>query len=373
MRPEASESLSCPPAKELVDYLTNLPELKYADLPEFELIPWEDPIDSSEMTAQHWSRLSRDIRDNFDRCDGFVIVCGTDTLAYSSSILSFMLENLSKPVVLTGAMLPVFHVQTDAKKNLAVSLLVASQPEITEVVVVFGSRIMRGCRCRKLDCLNMDAFDTPNCSPLGRIGIKVEVEERNLLDPPPEGSEFRICEEIAVDSVILLTMTPHFEFRILEHLVSLPKRPLGVILQLFGTGTAPSTFTDALRHLIKHGITIVAVTQCFRGTCSLRTYLNGEKLHRMGVIEGGDMTPEAAVAKLAYLFSKKVDPNSLSQLMETDLRGELTQTKQNNFVTLTSHIKLPAPTVLARRGFYSPKEHIPVDESPSSTPRIIQG
>lgn len=328
MRPKTVEgtgfgSLACAP---LESYLRSQPELNDSSLPDFDILEWEVLLDSSDVDEGHWAILATQIKDNYDDYCGFVVLHGTDALAYTATALSFMLENLGKPVVVTGSMLPMSHIHTDGRRNVTVSLLIAGFSEVSEVIVVFGSRILRGCRASKRECLTMDAFDSPNVPHLGRVGIDVTINNSLLLSRPVQ--PLTIFTDLKPSSVVALVITPGFSPFLIRHLAARESRPLGIVLELFGTGTAPTghpKFLEAIQFAIASGVTIVAVTQCSKGTCSLRTYENGERLHEIGVIEGKDLTLEAAVVKLAYLFGKQYTGADLVRYMELDLRGELTE------------------------------------------------
>lgn len=312
MRPRTSggvivSGLACAP---LADYLeTSIPELKDRALPEWKVVEWECLLDSSDIKHTHWQKIARQVQEEYRNFDGFVVLHGTDSLAYTSSALSFIFQNLSKPVVITGSMLPISHVHTDARKNLAVSLLVAGYSTFREVVVVFGNKILRGCRASKVECLKADAFDSPNHRPLGTIGIDIIIDSKNFesIGKPQQFDDLEIFCKIDTTAIFAISITPGFSAFLIRHIAAREERPLGIILELYGTGTAPTNdpaFVEAIQFATNNGVTIVAVTQCLSGYCSLLTYANGVILHELGVIEGKDLTQEAAVVKLAYLFGK---------------------------------------------------------------------
>eukprot|EP01055_Gregarina_sp_Pseudo9_P005206 Gregarina_sp_Pseudo_9__5205@NODE_572_length_2559_cov_26_754365_g541_i0_p1_GENE_NODE_572_length_2559_cov_26_754365_g541_i0NODE_572_length_2559_cov_26_754365_g541_i0_p1_ORF_typecomplete_len438_score69_28Asparaginase/PF00710_20/1_3e60Asparaginase_C/PF17763_1/3_5e23GM_CSF/PF01109_17/0_26_NODE_572_length_2559_cov_26_754365_g541_i011232436 len=315
--------LGCAPLEE---YLRSQPELSDPALPDYDVNEWESLIDSSDVTGDVWDRLVSEISETYDEYDGFVVLHGTDSLAYTASALSFMLENLNKPVIVTGAMLPMSHIHTDARRNVTVSLLMAGFSKVPEVLVVFGSKILRGCRTTKANCTSMDAFDSPNASPLGQVGIDVTIAARSII--PATTEPLKPFRNMMPNSVIVLTVTPAFPPFLIRHIAAREERPLGIVLQLFGTGTGPTgnpKFQEAIQFAIASGVSIVAVTQCHRGVCSLLTYENGVKLHSIGVIEGKDMTTEAAFAKMAFLLGQGYSGSRLQALMEKGLRGELTE------------------------------------------------
>eukprot|EP00920_Eleutheroschizon_duboscqi_P000670 GHVT01001822.1.p1 GENE.GHVT01001822.1~~GHVT01001822.1.p1 ORF type:complete len:642 (-),score=169.62 GHVT01001822.1:323-2248(-) len=321
----------------LEDRLRSLVELRDPSLPAYDIIEWAALVDSSDMGPLEWTKLAKIIEKNYAPYDGFVILHGTDTMAYTASALSFMLENLAKPVVMTGSMLPMVHISTDAKRNLAVSMMVAAYANINEVVVVFGSAIMRGNRCTKKDCSQIDAFDTPNFPPLGRVGVEIRVDEKLLL-PLPSGPLLAFCDFHL--HIVVLSIAPGFPIELLRVLsAASPLRneankstpagpkPLAVILQLYGSGTAPGDphLLEAIHQGVSEGLIFAAVTQCHAGTVNLLAYENGAWLSQIGVINCKDMTVECCFAKLAYLMGLGVSGNNLKQVMEADICGEVTQ------------------------------------------------
>ncbi|PFH32177.1 putative L-asparaginase [Besnoitia besnoiti] len=308
----------------LAQRLQDLPELNDPNLPRFDVLEWDSLVDSSEIALPQWKLLAQQVANFYGDYDGFVILHGTDTMAYTAAALSFMLENLGKPVVMTGSMLPMMHISTDAKRNLAVSMMMAGYSQLTELVVIFGSHVLRGTRVSKVDCSRIDAFESPNFPALGSVGVDVVLHDELLLKPPVRG--FRIFTRFCLN-VAVVPLTPFLPVDRLRRVFEEPKRPFGVVLQLYGSGTAPGTeeLLQTIKDGIESGINIVATTQCRRGSANLLAYESGVWLSNLGVINGKDLTLEACVAKLAYLMGKGYTGLPLKDLMEADIRGELTE------------------------------------------------
>ena len=283
-------------------------------------------IDSSDIQPTHWIEIAGMIRDVYDSYDGFIILHGTDTMAYTASALSFLFDHLAKPVVLTGAMKPVWHPETDAIDNLRIALQVArsgdgNMPLVPEVTVCFGKMLLRGNRTRKLFLEGAQAFLSPNYDPLGTF-VTHPCLHQSLIRKVAAGA-FSVQESID-SNVLLLDLYPGLEVAYLEQLLNLPDLR-GVILRSYGSGNAPTTpeFLDCLECATAQGIVIVNLSQCMAGGVAMGCYAAGETLRQCGVISGVDMTPEAALTKLQVLLAGESDLERVRVFMERDLRGEL--------------------------------------------------
>lgn len=290
-----------------------------------------DPVkDSSEMGPDSWVKIVEIIRDNYDAYDGFVVLHGTDTMAYTASGLSFMLEDLGKPVVLTGSQLPIGQLRTDGKENLITAIEIAAAkdedgyPYVTEVCVLFDNLLFRGNRCTKVSSDQFAAFASPNYPPLARVGINIHYDRKVRLAPPKEGRPLRA--RTSLDSrVVILKLFPGISEAVVRGVLATPGVK-GVVLETFGSGNAPCSlwFLQALKEAVDRGIVIVNVTQCMVGSVQMKRYETGIKLIGAGVVSGYDSTTESAVAKLMLLLGDGRTCTEVKQLMETNLRGEFT-------------------------------------------------
>ena len=316
-----TENGYAPKAGYLGELMAQMPQLRMEGMPSYTIKEYEPLLDSSDMMPRDWWRIAEDIEANYDDYDGFIVIHGTDTMAYTASALAFMLEGLTKPVVLTGSQIPLCEVRSDARDHLVTSLMIAANYVIPEVCLFFGNQLYRGCRTMKVSTEGFDAFASPNYRPIASAGVSIDI------DWPLVNS---VCDsELIVpaysESVVgSLRLFPGISAVILANILQPPLQ--GLVLETFGSGNAPShhdEFHAVLKEAIDRGVVIVNVTQCFAGSVRQGDYVGGNELAQAGVVSGFDMTAEAALAKLYYLFSRGYVPEKVRELMQENLRGEL--------------------------------------------------
>ena len=320
---QSSKNGYVPESGYLQKQMSAMPELEHASMPEFDIHEYAPILDSSNMTPRDWVKIARDIAANYDRYDGFIVLHGTDTMAYTASALPFLFEGLRKPVLITGSQIPLCEVRNDARENLITSLLIASTFAIPEVCLYFGGKLLRGCRATKVSADGFAAFDSPNFLPLGSAGIDIEVNWD--LVRQPNGDALRVHEPTATPVVSALRLFPGISPELVRNVLRPPLQ--GLVLEAYGVGNGPDqdhAFLDALGEATARGVVIVDCTQCLEGTVNLNEYAAGSALARAGVISGYDMTAEAALAKLYCLFSRGLAAGDVQREMQRDLRGEMT-------------------------------------------------
>ncbi|HVG24482.1 MAG TPA: asparaginase [Thermoanaerobaculia bacterium] len=305
----------------LQEQLRGMPELRDLAMPDVVIHEYEPLLDSSNMTPAEWMKIALDIARNYDDYDGFVVLHGTDTMAYTASALSFILEGLSKPVVVTGSQIPLVELRSDGRDNLISSLLVAACYDVPEVCLFFGRQLLRGNRAVKVSTHGLTPFVSPNFPPLGTFGVDVEIR-RDLVRP--RGASLDV-HDVGAAVLSVVRLIPGISASFLRNALAPPVQ--AVVLQAYGVGNGPdrdADFLAALSEATARGVVVVDCSQCLTGHVDLDEYTAGSALAKAGVISGYDLTIEAAIAKLNFLFSRGFDVARVKEEMQRDLRGEMT-------------------------------------------------
>jgi len=305
-----------------------VPELKRFNY-QIDATAFNPPIDSSDMEPRYWVKIAHLIAENYEKYDGFVLLHGTDTMAYTASALSFMLENLGKPVIITGSQLPIGQLRTDGKENLLTSIEIATArrsdgtPMVTEVCIFFESRLMRGNRTSKINSEGFNAFRSPNFPSLAHAGIHIKYEA-HLIRKPNAVLPFR-PHYLLDNNVMIVTLFPGIRKEVVDTCLSV-KGLRAVILKTFGAGNAPQKpwLVNRIKQLIAQGIIVVNITQCSTGTVEMHRYETGLQLLQAGVINGYDSTIEAMLTKLMFLLGHGYSREEIVRLMNTSIAGEIT-------------------------------------------------
>ncbi|WP_313580426.1 asparaginase [Chishuiella sp.] len=306
--------------------LKHIPELNLLDC-SFDYYSFDTPIDSSDMKPEYWINIAETIEINYSKYDGFVVLHGTDTMAYTASALSFMINNLQKPIIFTGSQLPIGDLRTDAKENLITSIQLASlrkndKPIINEVCIYFEYKLFRANRATKINAENFDAFESPNYPIIGVSGVHLEVKE-DLLLKSNSNSHLNINKNLNAD-VGVLKIFPGMNRSFIESVLNSPNVKV-FIIEAFGTGNifTDDWFINLLKEKVDNGIHLIINTQCAGGMVEIGRYATSDALLEMGAISSFDLTMEAAITKAIYLLGQNLSKEEFRKQYETNLKGEL--------------------------------------------------
>jgi L-asparaginase len=308
--------------------LVNVPELKQFNI-QIDTYQFVPPIDSSDMSPLLWTDLSHVIADRYDAYNGFVVLHGTDTMAYTASALSYMLENLTKPVIFTGSQLPIDQLRTDGKENLITSIEIAAACHqdgtamVPEVGIYFNGHLLRGNRTTKQSADEFNAFESFNYPHLAEAGVCIAYHEELIHRPDfakPMRPHFRLD-----NNVIIFSLFPGIREDLIRHIIATPNLR-SIVMRTFGSGNAPQSpwLISALKEAARKGKVIINISQCMQGKVEMGRYDTGYQLKEAGVISGYDSTVESAVTKLMFLQSHYEDPDIIRRYMQRSIRGEIT-------------------------------------------------
>lgn len=302
-----------------------VPELKRFNI-EIDCISFEKPIDSSNMSPKEWVKMAEIIEENYLSFDGFVILHGSDTMAFSASALSFMLENLSKPVIFTGSQLPIGKIRTDGKENLITAIEIAAakengKPIVPEVAIYFEYKLYRGNRTHKYNAEHFQAFQSANYPELAEAGVHIKYNYAAILKPNDKNL---IVHKNLDNNIAVLKFFPGIKVELIEAILNVSGLR-ALIIETFGAGNAPinQDMYKILKNAIDKGIIIFNVTQCNSGSVDQGRYETSSAFNQIGVVSGKDITTEAAVSKLMYLLGLKLSNKQIKELLRISLRGEM--------------------------------------------------
>ncbi|MGI1670272.1 MAG: asparaginase [Neptuniibacter sp.] len=299
-------------------------------LPAYSMIELERLIDSANLVPNDWSHIAQQLVENWDMYDGFVVLHGTDTMAYTASALSFMLRGIDKPVIVTGSQIPLAEVRNDALDNLVSSLILAGNFPVPEVCIYFNGKLLRGNRSTKLKSVGLDAFDSPNYPALAEVGIHVNLRQELLLKQQAKTS-FNL-KPFEQESVVAIQVFPGISAKVIDALLQ-GDGVRALILQTYGVGNPPGNnkaFIERLRQAHEDGIVVVNLSQCLYGGVYQGAYATGDAFNQIGIVPGSDLTLEAAFTKLHCLISEGYSNEEIRRLMPESICGECTQSLNAN-------------------------------------------
>lgn len=313
---------------DLEHLIENVPKLKKLDY-DISYHQFEHPIDSSHMNPYYWGRIAKEINENYRSYDGFVVLHGTDTMSYTASALSFMLRQLSKPVIITGSQLPIGEVRTDGEENLITALQIAAAkdidglPMVREVAILFENYLWRGNRSTKRSADNFDAFRSNNYPELAKIGLGITFNKDALWRSPVKDAPLDV--QYAMDTnVTYLDLFPGIQENVVRSILETPGLK-GLILKTFGAGngTGEIWFSEMIKEAVERGLVVINITQCPNGIVDPGRYKTGLELAKAGAVPGRDLTSEAAITKLMYLLGRNMTPEEVRHYMQCNLIGEM--------------------------------------------------
>ena len=309
--------------------LTHIPEINLLNC-SIKSISFDEPIDSSNMNISNWIQLAEIIENNYHDFDGFVVLHGSDTMSYTASAISFMFENLTKPIIFTGSQLPIGDLRTDAKENLITSIQIASsqeyeKPIVSEVCLYFEYKLYRANRTTKVNAEHFEAFESLNFPPLGESGVHLKFSKQLLFKPKDINEPLKVRKKLD-NNIVILKIFPGITETVVNTILSINNLK-GVIIETYGAGNAPTEtwFVNLLHKTIKKGVHVVNVSQCIGGSVILGHYETSAHLKKIGIINGKDITTESALAKLMYLLGENIPKTEFKAIFERSLRGEISE------------------------------------------------
>lgn len=294
-------------------------------LPDYHVVKFSQLIDSSNLMPADWTQIGQTLNDNWNNYDGFIVLHGTDTMAYTASALSFILQGMNKPVIITGSQIPLSELRNDALDNLVTSLILAGNYDIPEICIYFNGRLLRGNRSKKIKSAELDAFDSPNFPWLGQVGIHIDIQKKLLLKPGQPDFNLPHCNP---NRVVIMPIYPGISARVIDALLD-SDEVRALILQSYGVGNPPdknTAFIASLERAGNNGVVLLNTTQCLQGSVNQGAYATGATLNRIGVTPAADLTLEAAFTKLHFLIGMGDDAATIRKNITRPLCGECSHT-----------------------------------------------